>query len=164
MDGRSGRHASPGARTIPVLLVTAALALAACGGGATSKKNVIARANAICAAAVSGIRATPPPAGGQASLTALSAYLHRVLPIVEKEVSDLRALPRPARDRALLNSYLAAVAASGSDYRALAKAAAAGDRNGVARALEALQANANESLARRYGLVQCAGSTGTGVS
>ncbi|MFZ0039675.1 MAG: hypothetical protein WAK93_00080, partial [Solirubrobacteraceae bacterium] len=154
----------PGARAVPALVATAALALVACGGGATSKKDVIARANAICADAVRDIRATPAPAGGQISLPALATYLRQVLPTVKKEVASLRALPRPTQNRALLNSYLAAVAASGSDYEALAKAAARGDRAGVSQALEALQTNPDESLARRYGLAQCAGSTGTSVS
>jgi hypothetical protein len=144
--------------------LAAALALVACGSSAPTKQDLIARANAICSSALRDVRSAPAPAGAQSSLPALSGYLQRVLPIVQKEVSDLRGLPRPAEDRALLDRYITAVTSSGSQYRALAAAAARGDRDGVDQALAALQANPDQALAQRYGLSQCAGATGTGVS
>jgi hypothetical protein len=130
------------------------LALAGCGGNAATKHDVIARANAICTRTIRDVRSVPPPAG--AALPALSAYLGHVVPIVDREVSRLRALPRPAEDRPLLDRYVAAVAQSGRDYRALARAAAQGDRTAVAAKLDALAAGAAPALARRYGMAECA--------
>jgi hypothetical protein len=140
----------------------AALVIAACGGHTVTKQDVIARANAICAGAQRDLRATPPPAGGT-SLSGLAAYLRAVTPILQREVSDLQALPRPAADRALLDQYVSAVARSGATYRALTAAARRGDQDAVNQALAQLQANPSSSLAARYGLNQCAGAAGTAV-
>jgi hypothetical protein len=156
--------------TNPLRLRTAlAVALAApiataCGGHAANKQDVIARGNAICAAAQRDLRATPSPAGGETSLSGLAAYLRAVMPILQREVSNLQTLPRPAADRALLDQYLAAVTKSGGTYRALAAAARRGDQDAVNQALAQLQVNPASSLAARYGLNQCAGAAGTAVS
>jgi hypothetical protein len=97
-------------------------------------------------------------------LAALSGYLAAVLPIVQSEAAQLRALRRPtdAAARATLAQYLAAVAQAASDYRALAAAAKRGDAQGVASAEAALRASPVTSLAARYGLRACAlpGATG----
>jgi hypothetical protein len=140
----------------------ASLGIAACGGHTATKQDVIARANAICAGAERDLRATPPPAGGT-SLSGLATYLRAVTPILQREVSNLQALPRPATDRALLNRYLSAVATSGATYRALAAAAGRGDQDAVNQALAQLGASPASSLAARYGLNQCAGTSGTTV-
>jgi hypothetical protein len=140
----------------------AALVIAACGGHTVTKQDVIARANAICAGAQRDLRATPPPAGGT-SLSGLAAYLRAVTPILQREVSNLQALPRPAADRALLDQYVSAVARSGATYRALTAAARRADQDAVNQALAQLQANPSSSLAARYGLNQCAGAAGTAV-
>ncbi|MBV8991539.1 MAG: hypothetical protein JO372_23505 [Solirubrobacterales bacterium] len=142
----------------------ASLVLAACGGHAVTKQDVIAQGNAICAGALRDLRAIPPPAGGETSLPALAADLRSALPIVQGEVSSLRALPRPAEDRALLDRYVAAMTSSLSAYRSLAAAAQRGDQTGVDRALAALQTNPAPKLAGRYGLSQCASAEGTAVS
>jgi hypothetical protein len=140
-----------------------ALVVAACGGHTTSKQDVIARGNAICAGALRDLRATPPPAGGETSLPGLAAYLRAVMPILQREASNLQALPRPAANRALLDQYVSAVASSGATYRALAAAAQRGDQDAVNQALAQLDGNAAASLAARYGLNQCAGAVGTAV-
>jgi hypothetical protein len=137
--------------------------LAACGSSAPTKKDVIARANAICAGAQRDLLATPPPAGGETSLPGLAAYLHTVMPILQHEVSNVEALPRPATDRALLDQYVSAMTQSGATYRALSEAAQRGDQTGVNQALAQLQANPSSSLAARYGISQCASAAGTGV-
>jgi hypothetical protein len=137
--------------------------LAACGRHTATKQDVIAQGNAICAAALRELRATPSPATSATSLAALATYLDAVLPIVQREVSNLRALPRPAVDRQLLNRYIAAVSSSGSAYRSLAQDARRGDQAGVNQALATLQANPAGALAGRYGISQCASAGSTAV-
>jgi hypothetical protein len=127
-----------------------ALAFVGCGGGVT-KKDVIARGNAICANAVLAIRSAPPSKG---SFT-------RVAAIVEHETAQLAALPRPAQDRALLGQYIAAAHQLASDYRKLADAQQTGDRSGVQAGFAALRANPAPKLAARYGLRECAGARAT---
>ncbi len=146
------------------VLALAALSLAAsgCGSSAETKKDYIARANAICSTAVRDVRTlTPPPAAsGGVSLPGLARYLEGVSPIVASEAKQLRAIPRPKADRALLARYLAAVGAT-SQYRALADAARAHDRQAMNTATAALLANPAAGLARRYGLADCAGAAAT---
>jgi hypothetical protein len=120
---------------------------------------VIAQANAICTRTLRDVHSVAPPAS--ASLPDLSTYLHKVVPIVDREVSGMRGLPRPAEDRAVLDRYVAAVAQSGRAYRALARAAGQGDRTAVAQTLDTLAASPAPRLARRYGMAQCATSPAT---
>jgi hypothetical protein len=146
------------------VILAGSVAATACGSHTATKQDVIARANAICSASVRGVRSVAPPAAGDGSLASLSTYLQKVLPIVEKEGGDTRALPRPARDRALLNRYIAAVTAAEQQYRTLATAAARNDRAVVAEALSALRSSPATTLARQYGLSRCSAAAGTGVS
>jgi hypothetical protein len=139
---------------LAVAVVLGAAALSGCGKKAATRQDVIAQANAICTRTLRDVRSVPPPAG--AALDALSPYLRRVVPIVDKEVAGMKALPRPDEDRAVLDQYVAAVAKSGQDYRALANAARSGDQAAVAQTLDALTANSAPALARRYGITQCA--------
>ncbi len=148
----------------PPLLGAVMLMLAGCGGSSPTKSDVIARGNAICASALRQVRATATPPGGAGSLAGLSDYLKQVVPIVRKEIANLRALPRPSQDGALLNRYIAAVTATKSDYDRLAAAAKNGDSTGTSQALAALQASPSAALAKRYGLTTCAGAAGTSVS
>ena len=152
-------------RLAPALAAAACcFAVSACGSHTATKNDVIARANGICANALRDIRATPSGSGGTTSLTALAAYLRSVLPILKREASDLRALPKPANGRPLLHQYLSAVGRSTATYRALTAAAARGDQAAVNQALAQLRANPASALAARYGLSQCAGTVGTAVS
>ncbi len=144
-------------------LAAACIAATGCGGHTATKQDVIARGNAICAGALRDLRATPYPASGKTSLANLAAYMDAVLPIVQREVSSLRALPRPAADRRLLNQYVAAVSSSASAYRSLAEAARRGDQAGVNQALATLQANPAATLAGRYGINECATAGSTAV-
>ena len=147
-----------------VLALACVIALAACGGRQVTRQDVIARGNAICAGALQDIRGVPSPAGGSSSPAALSAYLRRVAPIVEKEARQLQALPKPAKARALFERYLSAVAADAAQYQTLAAAAQAGDSAGVAQALANLRTSQAASLAAEYGLTQCATPGSTAVS
>ena len=136
--------------------ISVAALLAGCGGTYT-RRDFIARADAICVSAVRAARSLTPPAGQQ--LGALTGYLGEVLPIVRSESKQIHALRRPvegARNRTLLASYLAALGQVVSDYEELAAAARRGDGAGAARAEEALRASPVTSLAASYGLSACA--------
>jgi hypothetical protein len=153
-------------RRLVALACLLAVVLSACGGSSATKQDVIARGNAICTDTLRAVRiaGNARGTGTSASGAALDAYVQRVVPIVEKEVAQLRKLPRPSANRALLDRYLAAVATAGRQYRWLAAAARRHDQAGVAEALGALRANPAPALARQYGLAQCAASAGTSGS
>lgn len=149
-----------------LVLAACALAgagLAGCGSHAETKQGYIARANAICESALRGIRNVSPPAG-TVTLAGLARYLRQVTPLVQSEISQLRALPRPAQDRALLDRYLAALQVDGAHYVALAAAARSGNRQMMAEVTSALQASPSAGLAGQYGLTSCASSSGTAQS
>jgi len=146
--------------------VTLAALLAGCGGSYT-KRDFIARADAICVTTLRKARSIAPPsfAKGQ-QLRALATYFAAEAPIVESEATQIRTLPRPtqkARDRAALARYLAALADEAGNFKKLAAAAARGDRTGVASAEAALQASPVTSLATSYGLSSC-GTPGATVA
>ena len=151
--------AGTGAR-LATLLALGAVVPAACGTSGITRVDYLARANAICATALRGARNVTPPGSSAAgpSLDALGSYFKQVIPIVEREASQLRALPRPAADRALLDSFLSALGASVADYRRLASAATAGDRATLEQEASALGSSPASGLASRYGLSECAGS------
>jgi hypothetical protein len=144
------------------LLAGVAAVLSACGSHTVTKKDVIARGDQICETAASSVRSVPPPAGQ--SMPELARYYKQVTPIVQSEVKQLRALPRPPEDRALLNRYLDAIGSSAGEYAMLAAAAREGDRAAFASAEAALRADPASSLAARYGITGCGGSLGTAVS
>jgi hypothetical protein len=147
------------AATVAACLV--AVVATACGGSSTTKKDVIARGNAICSSAVSSVRAVVPPANGTTSGTALAGYFKRLEPIVAKEVSQLRKLPRPSTDKAVLIRYIDSVTKAGNVYKQLAAAAQRNDLPGVARYLGTLRDSPAQSLAQQYGMSQCAAAAGT---
>jgi hypothetical protein len=143
------------------VLLAVIIGLASCGSRAETKQDYIARANVICASATRAIHNVAPAGAGGVSLSALGHYLSMVSPIVDSEVKQLRALPRPAVDRRQLEQYLTAVAAEAADYRGLETAARSGKRAGVITATAALQASPATTLAGRYGLTSCVGAAGT---
>jgi hypothetical protein len=150
---------------VPAAAAAAAcVAITACGGHTVTKQDVIARANGICINALRAARSLPAPAVGTGSTAALAAYLDRLVPIVEKQASQTRALPRPARDRAILNRYVAAVSAGANQYRTLLTAAKNADSAAVSHGLATLRASPAAALAARYGLTRCNAAAGTGVS
>jgi hypothetical protein len=124
--------------------------LAACGGGVT-KKDVIARADGICANAVRAVRAAQASIGGA----------QKVAAAIAREAKQLRALPRPAEDHALLDRYIAAIGRLATEYRDVANALRAGNQGAVSTALAALRTNPAAALAARYGLRECAGARAT---
>lgn len=146
-------------RAVLVSLTAAAILASGCGGHTVTKKDVIARANGICVNTLRAVRGVHPP--GNTSLTALATYLGKVAPIIDKEASDTRSLPRPAQDRTVLDRYVNAVSTSATQYRALATAAKSGNAAAVSQALAALRANPAPGLAGQYGLTECSASAGT---
>ena len=152
-------------RRLEAIVVVCSLAalLAGCGSKYT-KSDFVARADGICTNAVREIRSLNPPsaATGQ-GLRALSQYLDKLLPIVQSEASQIRALKRPSGDHAALDRYLSAQAEVVAEYRRLASAAKRGDAQGVADAEAKLQASPVAALAAQYGLRDCATPGGTGV-
>ena len=145
-----------------------AAVLAGCGSS-YKKSDFVARADAICVNAVRATRSIAPPAAGgtrSQQLSALARYLDKVVPVVESEASQIKALKRPggsAADHAALDRYLAALAQSAVGYRRLATSARQGDTQGVASAQAALRASPVASLATAYGLRSCGNAGGTGV-
>jgi hypothetical protein len=145
-----------------VALAAVSVGLAACGSSYT-KQNFVDRANGICTDALAQTRAIAPT-GAPESNRALAAYLRRVLPIVQQEASQLRALRRPPgsdADNAALDRYLSALDGEVAATKRLRDAAARGDGDGVSAAENDLQSSEAASLAARYGLKSCAspGST-----
>jgi hypothetical protein len=143
-------------RTHLCLLVVLAATLAGCGGNGYTKSDFVARADGICTNTLRQTRALAPPSA--ASDAGLSAYLGKLVPLVESEAEQLRALKRPsdgARDQATLTSYLGALGQVVAAYRRLEAAAAHGDDQTVADVEAALNANPVASLAAGYGLKTC---------
>jgi hypothetical protein len=124
--------------------------IAGCGSSYT-KSDFIARADAICASALRQTRSIAPT-------SVLGEYVAAVLPVVESEATQLRALkspPQNARDKAALAKYFGALAQELENYRKLGVAAKRGDGQGVTNAEAALRASPAASLATRYGLRAC---------
>ena len=162
MFGRvqAGRDCSPGGeipghrpgRRLAALaaVLVAAAAVAGCGSSYT-KSDFIARADAICASALRQTRSIAPT-------SALSEYVAAVLPIVQSEATQLRALkspPQDAHDKAALTKYFGALTQEMENYRKLGAAAKRGDGQGVTNAEAALRASPAASLATAYGLRSC---------
>jgi hypothetical protein len=144
-----------------------ALVVAACGS--YTKKNFIARADAICAHTLQQLRALPPPVlsgGERGRLTALARYLDRGVPLIRSEANQLLKLQRPSGSRAqrvLLERFLLAERQVAADYAALAQAAATGSPAAVSSAGAALRDNQVTMLSAQYGLLDC-GSAGATVA
>jgi hypothetical protein len=144
--------------------------IAGCGGHTVTKHDFVARGDAICFQSLQSIRSVPPPRvsdNAQPSfsdpryLISFASYANAVRPILAREIRQLRALARPSPDRSTLNAFLDAIAQEGNDYRAIARAASAGDGDATSSALQRLAANPARRLAQRYGLRQCTGALGT---
>lgn len=155
---RAGRRRRASGGSAAALIVAALLA----GCGTTTKRDFVASADAICAAAIHDSRELVPPTSGQSG--ALADYLAKVVPIVASEYRQMSALKRPAesrRDAATLSAYLLALKQSTAGFRTLEAAARTGDRQGILSAEAALRVNPVTSLAASYGLRSCAAAGAT---
>lgn len=142
----------------------AVLAITACGGSTVSRKDVIARADRICSTALTRLRTVTPPSRAPAALTSMSAYVGRILPIVDTELAQLRKLPQPDSGGRLLRAYIRSVATTAGQYRALARAAASGEQDRVDTALTTLSTSSAGSDAAAFGLTTCASAAGAAIS
>jgi hypothetical protein len=155
-DPHSGMSLKGAAR---LAAVTSALLLSACGSSGESKADYIKRADAICVAGNRQITAVPMPRltglPRQQLLAGLSHYVDAVLPSVEKVVSQLKALPQPSQDQAVLHQYLAALDTAVAQLRTLSVAAARGDVVAVQSGAQELSGSKANTLARQYGFARC---------
>jgi hypothetical protein len=139
-------------------LLAVVVLVAGCGGSGYTKSDFIARADAICTSTLSRSRALTPPAPTSQPGGALAAYLGQLVPLVQSEADQLRALKRPpdnARDRAMLTSYYGALAQIVTNYRQLEAAAKSGDTQTVNDVEATLRASPIAVLATSYGLKSC---------
>lgn len=141
-------------------LLAVAVLVSACGGGNThyTKADFVARANAICTKTLSQTRAITPPASTRPG-DALAAYLGQLVPLLQTEANQIRALKRPsggtAQDRRVLTHYLAALGQVVGAYRRLETAARRGDAQTIANVEATLRDNPAADLATSYGLHSC---------
>jgi hypothetical protein len=150
----------------PLAAAAVIASLGGCGSSTVTKRDFVARANAICNNTLRQIRSIGPAAPGTSKHQALAAYLARLLPIVESEAKQLHALKQPSqtdRQKAQLNGYFAALDGVVRGFRQLQSAAAQGDAQAIANAQAALRASPVARRASSYGLHACASPTGTAV-
>ena len=101
-----------------------------CGGSSYTKGDFVARADAICTSTLRQTRALAPPSSTSQPGGALAVYLGQLVPLVQSEANQLRALKRPAdnaHDRATLTAYYNALAQIVANYGQLEAAARRGD-------------------------------------
>ncbi len=149
----------------PVLALALAALVTGCGGGGYTKSDFIDQANAICTNTLRQTRAIAPPTS-TSQPGAMAAYLGRLVPLVQSEADQLRALKRPpgtARERLMLSQYLAALGQVATAYRALESAARSGDSDTVAGVEATLRASPVAALATAYGIRSC-GTPGATVA
>jgi hypothetical protein len=149
----------------PALAILLTALLTGCGGGGYSKSDFIAQANAICTNTLRQTRAVAPPTS-TAQPGAMAAYLGRLVPLVQSEANQLRALKRPpgtARDRLMLSQYFAALGQVVTAYRAFEAAARSGDSDTIASVEATLRASPVAALATAYGMRSC-GTPGATVA
>jgi hypothetical protein len=137
-----------------------AVLLSACGGGGgNTKADFVARANAICTKTLNQTRAITPPSSTAQPGGALASYLGQLVPLVQSEADQIRALKRPAGgtagERRMLSQYLAALGQVVVAYRQLEAAAKRGDAQAIADVEATLRDNPAADLAASYGLRSC---------
>ena len=138
------------------------LAVTSCGDSAVTKRDFVARADAICASALRHTRTIAAPSG--TGTQALASYLDEVGSVLHAEAGALHGLRRPAAStgqREQLRAFLSAFDAAVGHYAALAAAAHRGDTASMAREEAALRGAATAALAGRYGLRVCGAGPST---
>ncbi len=141
-------------------LLTVALLVSACGGGGHYKKaDFVARADGICTKTLNQTRAITQPSPTSQPGGALAAYLGQLVPLLQSEANQIRALKRPtdgtAQDRRTLSQYLVALGQVVAAYRQLEAAAKQGDAQTIANVEATLRDNPAADLAASYGLRTC---------
>jgi len=144
--------------SVPIAILSTALVLAACGGGGgsttstasgISKAEFLAKANVICAKSSQVIQAAEQQFRTQItkpSAAQLRQFAALLAPMIEAQISGIKALGAPAGDSARIDAITSA-AQSGVD-RVRRDPAALLNGDPFAKA---------NHLARAYGLTACAG-------
>ena len=165
---------TPTSRTMIIAALAAGVGLltAACGDDAEalSKPDFVAQANAVCQKSndqINPIFETIYADTDEIDWTDRTNELllfvrwdeamQQVVPIIDQQLDDIRALAPPAGDEALIDTLLADQEAAITEFAGLMKAAAGGDQ----AALEALDSSNEDPFddinrrAREYGLTVC---------
>ena len=140
-------------------LAGAAAGLAACGGGGDklSKSALVKEANQICAEAQKAANAVMPPASFTDSKAA-AAYFDKIVPITDKETSDLADL-KPADDvKADWNAFVDSQKAANDLLNTVRDKTGSGDESGL-RDLQRIPAAAQKvaAAASKVGATGCGG-------
>lgn len=119
---------------VTVALVAGALALAAsaCGGeDALSKEEFQKQGNAICAKYDQQIEDISTPT----SVEEVPAYVNKALPIVERQIEDMKELNPPEEDQEAFDEMIAEAEKTVQAGRELGEAAEANDEAAIEQAL-----------------------------
>lgn len=151
-------------RRLLLVLPALALALAGCTGGDDGasledrRAAYLDRAESICQEANEAVEAEPQPA----EISAVPAYVDRLLELARTTVAEIRALEPPEEDRDEIRSKvldpLEADIETGEGYAAQVRAAAeANDGATLTRLIQEVpKTTADVEFMREYGFVQCA--------
>jgi hypothetical protein len=148
-------------RALAFLLASVVLALAACGGDDEAyrreKAAWIAGADAICARVNRQIEALGEPL----TLPEIADYAAKVQRIAERQLGQLRNLEPPKRDEELVGEMLARVAEGIKLTGDVEQAARHGQTKLAFEAVDRIEVLTDEAntMARDYGLADCAGAT-----
>jgi hypothetical protein len=147
------------ARLIASLAVALVATTAACGGGGDdrlSQEEFKKQANAICDKYDSRIQALEAPSSPEE----VSGFVDRVIPLLQKGISELRALKPPAEAEGDYDRMLDETAKAVPAARQLADAAKENDAAAVQEALAAARNadQASDAIATKLGLTGCASS------
>jgi hypothetical protein len=142
-------------RKLVVPLALGGLLLAGCGG--LSKEELVAKANAICQKAESDFDKVKQPSS-LSDPDAASKYFDQLVPIAEKQLTDLRALEPPDEIKADYDAFVAANDKFVKQLKELVAAAKAKDAQKGVQLASDLQTTAREATekARAAGLTKCA--------
>lgn len=136
---------------------TAALAAAACGGDERlSKEEFQKQGNAICSKYDKQIEAIGTPT----SVEEVPAYVNKALPIVEREVGDMKELKPPEEDQEAFDRMIAAAENTLEAGRDLGEAAEKKDDAAIEKALNAGNTASDQAdeQAQKLGLDECVDS------
>lgn len=155
-------------RRAPITVAAAVLtcALAACGGRppALAVPDLVAKINAICTSYAHQVEAVTAPSFTPATATAAdlgaaARYLHRAVPLLQREQSSIKAAGTPKSGQSLYHSMLSALIAHVHDEQAARAAAQAHNLRSFKAALRADQADSTRlsGTAQQFGVTACLG-------
>jgi hypothetical protein len=129
--------------------------VAGCGG--LSKEELVTKANAICANTAAELDKLKQPSN-LADPNAANAYFGKLVPIAEKQLTDLRALKPPDEIKAAYDAFIAADEKFVGELKELVAAAKAKDAAKGVRVLGQLQMSGRDlgAKAKTAGLTKCA--------